>query len=412
MIGKKSRENVSSSQSRTKIPLFFSLSLSLRYVDVDDAIIREQSRKSRRLSVCTMTAPSSSRCFSSSVPTVVRSELLRPSSSSSSNDGEKSGPKYLLNAPALRCRFTPANGDYAVLCKDRSVVLCNPRTRLTLKEYAGVHAREVRDATASRDNSRLVSCGGDRGVFVWDVKTGQTTRRFTGHDAFGVNCVKFLSSSSSSSSATNTEESVVVSCGFDRNVKFWDVRSNRQHEAMETVGQFSDAAMDLTVSRGDKGGGKTNEISACSIDGTIRTFDIRKGELRVDTLSGKQPITAIENSGDEKCVLATLPKTIALLDKTTGEVLKTFSGINNDQNVVLRATLTPDDRYVVIGDAIGDICVWDVVSNETPNSRPLRIPGAHAKSISNVCFSPVSSSSDAYGMLSCAADGLAKFWSR
>ena len=354
------------------------------------------------------TTPSSRRCFSSSVPTVVRSELL--------NDvGEKSsGPiKYLLNAPALRCRFTPANGDYAVLCKDRSVVLCNPRTRLTLKEYAGVHAREVRDATASRDNSRLVSCGGDRGVFVWDVKTGQTTRRFTGHDAFGVNCVKFLSSSSSSSSsATNTEESVVVSCGFDRNVKFWDVRSNRQHEAMETVGQFSDAAMDLTVSRGDKGGGKTNEISACSIDGTIRTFDIRKGELRVDTLSGKQPITAIENSGDEKCVLATLPKTIALLDKTTGEVLKTFSGINNDQNVVLRATLTPDDRYVVIGDAIGDICVWDVVSNETPNSRPLRIPGAHAKSISNVCFSPVSSSSDAYGMLSCAADGLAKFWSR
>ena len=385
-----------------------SLSLSLRYVDVDDAIIREQSRKSRRLSVCTMTTtPSSRRCFSSSVPTVVRSELL--------NDvGEKSsGPiKYLLNAPALRCRFTPATGDYAVLCKDRSVVLCNPRTRLTLKEYTGVHAREVRDATASRDNSRLVSCGGDRGVFVWDVKTGQTTRRFTGHDAFGVNCVKFLSSSSSSSSATNTEESVVVSCGFDRNVKFWDVRSNRQHEAMETVGQFSDAAMDLTVSRGDKGGGKTNEISACSIDGTIRTFDIRKGELRVDTLSGKQPITAIENSGDEKCVLATLPKTIALLDKTTGEVLKTFSGINNDQNVVLRATLTPDDRYVVIGDAIGDICVWDVVSNETPNSRPLRIPGAHAKSISNVCFSPVSSSSDAYGMLSCAADGLAKFWSR
>ena len=385
------------SSRRTKIPL------SLSLFDVDDAVVREQSRG--RLSVHTMTTTSR---FSSSVPTVVRSELLRPSSS---NDGETPGPKYLLNAPALRCRFTPATGDYAVLCKDRSVVLCNPRTRLTLKEYAGVHAREVRDATASRDNSRLVSCGGDRGVFVWDVKTGQTTRRFTGHDAFGVNCVKFLSSSSSSS-ATNTEESVVVSCGFDRNVKFWDVRSNRQHEAMETVGQFSDAAMDLTVSRGDKGGGKTNEISACSIDGTIRTFDIRKGELRVDTLSGKQPITAIENSGDEKCVLATLPKTIALLDKTTGEVLKTFSGINNDQNVVLRATLTPDDRYVVIGDAIGDICVWDVVSNETPNSRPLRIPGAHAKSISNVCFSPVSSSSDAYGMLSCAADGLAKFWSR
>ena len=29
-------------------------------------------------------------------------------------------------------------------------------------------------------------------MFVWDVKTGQTVRRFIGHDAFGVNCVKFL----------------------------------------------------------------------------------------------------------------------------------------------------------------------------------------------------------------------------
>jgi WD40 repeat protein len=87
---------------------------------------------------------------------------------------------------------------------------------------------------------------------------------------------------------------------------------------METVGsQFSDAAMDLTLS-GGRGGGKTNEVTACSIDGTVRTFDIRKGELRVDTLFGQQPVTAVENSADDRLVLATLPKTVALMDKTTG----------------------------------------------------------------------------------------------
>jgi len=91
---------------------------------------------------------------------------------------------------------------------------------------------------------------------------------------------------------------------------------------------------------------------------------------------------------------------------------------------VLRATFTPDDRYVVLGDAIGDICVWDLLSNETSNDQPTRIPGAHAKAVSNVSFHPaaslsssnnnkntVAAASKKHVMLSCASDGLAKFWS-
>ena len=159
-------------------------------------------------------------------------------------------------------------------------------------------------------------------------------------------------------------------------------------------------------------------MTACSIDGTVRTFDIRKGELRVDTLLGQQPVTAVENSADDRLVLATLPKTVALMDKTTGEVLQTFSGFNNNQNVVLRATFTPDDRYVVLGDAVGDICIWDVLSNETLNSQPVRIPNAREIHIQRL-FSSVEASFGGKGgggrkkhlMLSCAADGLAKFWS-
>jgi hypothetical protein len=78
------------------------------------------------------------------------------------------------NAPILRARFNE-NGEYAILCKDRSLFLINPRTNLCLKEYSGAHAREVRDGCASRDNSKLVSCGGDRGisggvVFWWFVR--------------------------------------------------------------------------------------------------------------------------------------------------------------------------------------------------------------------------------------------------
>lgn len=44
-----------------------------------------------------------------------------------------------------------------------------------------------RDSVASvlifRDNSKLISCGGDRQIFYWDVASGRVIRRFRGHDS-------------------------------------------------------------------------------------------------------------------------------------------------------------------------------------------------------------------------------------
>jgi len=35
--------------------------------------------------------------------------------------------------------------------------------------------------TSANDNSRFASCGSDKQVFLWDVGTGRTIRRFDGH---------------------------------------------------------------------------------------------------------------------------------------------------------------------------------------------------------------------------------------
>lgn len=34
-----------------------------------------------------------------------------------------------------------------------------------------------------RDNSKLISCGGDRQIFYWDVSTGRVIRKFRGHES-------------------------------------------------------------------------------------------------------------------------------------------------------------------------------------------------------------------------------------
>lgn len=58
-----------------------------------------------------------------------------------------------------------------------------------LQTYSG-HGYEVLDIAVSDDNARFVSCGGDKLVFLWDVVSARTTRRFEGHGG-RVNAVGF-----------------------------------------------------------------------------------------------------------------------------------------------------------------------------------------------------------------------------
>lgn len=117
----------------------------------------------------------------------------------------------------LAARFN-SDGNYCLSCgKDRTIRLWNPHRGIHIKTYKS-HAREVRDlhvtplATFSlslsidsifitisvsffffgdSDNSKLVSCGGDRQVFYWDVATGRVIRKFRGHDSEVCSALQF-----------------------------------------------------------------------------------------------------------------------------------------------------------------------------------------------------------------------------
>jgi len=58
----------------------------------------------------------------------------------------------------------------------------------------------VLDLAVAEDNARFVSVGGDKTVFLWDVQTANTLRRFNGH-AGKVECCAFA----------GEDDSVVVS---------------------------------------------------------------------------------------------------------------------------------------------------------------------------------------------------------
>ena len=61
-------------------------------------------------------------------------------------------------------------------------------------------------------------------------------------------------------------------------------------------------------------------VISSSIDGKVRNYDLRMGQLRVECIS--QPVTSVSFTKDGQCVLvSTLDNTIRLLDKDSGELL-------------------------------------------------------------------------------------------
>lgn len=84
----------------------------------------------------------------------------------------------------------PCAGTYCLTgSKDRSIRLWNPHRGTLVQTYTG-HGHDVRSVDVCADNSKFVSCGGDKCVFVWDVARGSIVRRFKGHDG-AVNDVRY-----------------------------------------------------------------------------------------------------------------------------------------------------------------------------------------------------------------------------
>ena len=245
--------------------------------------------------------------------------------------------------------------------KDRSMRLWNPTRGTLVAEYTGGHAHDVRSVACSGANDRIASCGGDRQVFLYDVQTGRIVRKFRGHDARNVNAVSF---------ADKASDSVVFSGGYDATVRAWDCRSS-SIDAIQVLKDFKDSVTSLVVHEYD--------VIAASVDGSVRTFDVRTGEVVTDTLG--PPVTCVNLSSDAQCILAGLLESkIALLDRGSGELLAQYKGHANRQFKV-ESLLTHDDAYVVSGSEDGKVYFWDLVESEIAESVQVNPSGAAAAAL-------------------------------
>jgi mitogen-activated protein kinase organizer 1 len=206
------------------------------------------------------------------------------------------------------------------------------------------HGYEVLSIDVNAANDRFVSTGGDKTVFLWDVQTAQTIRRYTGH-AGRVNRGVFAGDG----------DSVIATGSFDGTVRIWDVKSN-SYKPIMTLDDAKDSVTDVAIHDVD--------IIAASVDGRVRNYDLRMGMCQADVIGYPCTSLAVSKKGTEMLVGA-LDSTLRLMDRANGELLKTYKDdafVNRDLRV--RSTLGLNDSVVLSGSDNGMVFVWDIMGGE------------------------------------------------
>ncbi|GAA6003377.1 WD40 repeat domain-containing protein [Rhodotorula paludigena] len=260
---------------------------------------------------------------------------------------------------------------------DRVIRLTNAKSGLEVKQYGG-HGYEVLGIACTHDNTRFASCGGDRSVFLWDVTSGDIVRRLSGHMG-KINTV-----------AWNADSSVLASGSFDTTVRLWDIKS--QNRAPLQV--LEDARDSITSIR-------IHEHLVCtgSVDGKVRTYDLRMGRLQTDLFD--QPVTSLALTADASLLLvSTLDSTHRLLDLSNGTVVQTFSGHKNT-SYRSQSCIGAREETVICGDEEGKVWRWDLESG-APIGSPFK---AHERAILWTAHHPKEQQ-----LVTAGADGSVKVW--
>ena len=261
---------------------------------------------------------------------------------------------------------------------DRTIRLWNPHKGFLVKKYCA-HAQQVLGLCSSDDNAKLASVGGDKLVFYWDVATGRIIRKFRGHHQ-RVNAVEFGAGCD-----------VLVTGSYDRSVRVWDCRSN-SWDPIQTMEDFGDSVTSVAV--------HGTSIVASSVDGTVRTFDIRRGELVTDRLH--QPVTHVAVSNDGNCILASrLDSRLLLLERSSGDVLNEYAGHRNTEYKI-QCCLSNTDAHILSGSEDGKIVFWDLVEGTVVHTL-----NEHATVVTAVAYHPRPGEC---AMVSSDASGKIKHW--
>eukprot|EP00536_Pseudo-nitzschia_multiseries_P016231 jgi/Psemu1/263512/estExt_Genewise1Plus.C_10510016 len=272
-----------------------------------------------------------------------------------------------------------------------SIAFHNLPPALNIQTYSGGLTHEVSAlcVTTTSSSSQTLLAASHQTLVVTDLVTNQVKRRLgQNHHTGRINAV----------AATQHGGDAYLTGSYDATVAIWDGRS-RDTKPLQVLSDAKDSVTTVCVRQhthdGDYNNNNNNNtntavIRTASVDGILRTYDLRKGILQCDDFGS--PITSVAHTRDGNCLaVSCLDGTIRLVDAGTGtdtgtgELLNTYASHHTAGRYGLDVDILADDATIVTGSENGACALYDLVRAdavqilEGPARRPTCTVKAHPK---------------------------------
>ncbi|MBF0338749.1 MAG: hypothetical protein HQL05_13085 [Nitrospirae bacterium] len=239
------------------------------------------------------------------------------------------------------------------------------------------YSEQVGSAAISADGRYVVSGGWDKTLKLWDISHGMEMKAFKGH------------TSAVTSVAISPDGKYALSGSWDNTLGLWDITTATK---TATFKGHNSHVSSVTIFPNGK------YALSGSWDKTLRLWDISTGkELRLFT-GHSEPVTSLSISHDNKYALSgSWDKTLKLWNTTSGKMLRTFS---DHSAAVTSVALSSDGRYALSGSWDKTLKLWD-----TDSGKVLRTFSGHSAPVTSVALS-----SDNKYVLSAGSDKTLKLW--
>ena len=263
---------------------------------------------------------------------------------------------------------------------------------LPIQTYTDGHVHPIYALTTDRASTVLLSAS-DRTLLSTDLVTAQAKRRFWGHTA-RIEYVACLGGENSNAdddaAAYGLGEEIYASASYDSTIRLWDSRS-RSNDPLMILTDAKDAVTCVAPAP-NTGQGSEAQIITSSVDGRMRTYDLRMARLITEDITSGQeecnrvPITSFSLSscthGDYgSLVAASCLDGIIRIWNRVGSSSTNDDGMRLDNNrktkrrvhklhsyhtsdkYKIGCAFTSDNKYIISGSECGGVAVYSVPEN-------------------------------------------------
>jgi len=238
------------------------------------------------------------------------------------------------------------------------------------------HYDEVHAAAFSSDSEKVVSGGYDKTIKIWEVHSGRAIRTIR-------------AASSVLSVAFSPCGRYILCASNDKLIKLWDADTG------EEIREFQGHSYTVSCAVFTPDG---RQIISGSDDNTVKIWDAASGR-EIKTLEHQNSVKSVAVSSDGKLLVTNSigrrSGNIKLWDISTGNEIRSFSYSHD----YISVAISPDSKYISVGSHSRDVSIW-----EPDTGREIKIPEV-SDEVSAVAFSH-----DSKFLLIASIDGYLTLW--